>query len=275
MARRAAQRAETETLVDEGEDEGQSSRSGVISEEDRVLEASRAVAKRMGWTPKEDWKRDPAKWVDAPDFLEQTPRELETLKERLRRTAQAAEAAMADTQRQARADAEARVRAAAEAKDPEEATRAARDLAQNSGPPPQTLAWIARNGWFNTDMDATILATAEVNRQASLGASIEDQLDAAERKVRLRFPEHFDPPARGERTEERGEVRLSERAAPAVQPGSRSGATQPKAKGFGDIPSGDRALYQRHFARRYENSGLKPEEAQAKYASAYWANKEE
>jgi hypothetical protein len=167
------------------------------------------------------------------------------------------------------------VRAAVEAKDPDEALRASRDLARTSGPPPQTVAWMGRNPWFQTDQDAQVLAVAEINRRAAMGASIEDQLEAAEQKVRLRFPEHFDPPARSERQEDRGEVRLSERAAPVVQSGSRGGNATPKVKGFADIPSGDRALYQRHFAKRYENTGLKPEDAQAKYASAYWANKEE
>jgi hypothetical protein len=292
MARRAAQRAQDETLVDEHEDEGQSSRTGVITEDEHALELSRSVAKRMGWTPREDWKRDPAKWVDAPDFLEQTPRELESLKERLKRTGQAAEAAMAEAQRQAQADAEARVRAAVEAKDPDEALRASRDLARTSGPPPQTVAWMGRNPWFQTDQDAQVLAVAEINRRAAMGASIEDQLEAAEQKVRLRFPEHFDPPSsfglrRDESAEGGGqrEVRLSERAAPVVQSGSRGGNATPKVKGFADIHAGDRALYQKHFAARFENSirakdkkltaEQVQEQARGLYAATYWREKEE
>jgi hypothetical protein len=79
----------------------------------------------MGWTPKEDWKRDPAKWVDAPAFLEQTPRELEALKERNRRTAQAAADAIEDQRRQARSRRKPQIRAAAEAQDPDRPEAAA------------------------------------------------------------------------------------------------------------------------------------------------------
>ena len=51
-------------------------------------------------------------------------------------------------------------------------------------------------------------------------------------------------------------MRLSGRAAPVVQSGSRGGNATPKAKGFADIPSGDRALYQWTFAKWYERHGL-------------------
>ena len=164
MARRAAQRAEDETLVDEHDPEGQSSRTGVITEDEHALELSRSVAKRMGWTPREDWKRDPAKWVDAPDFLEQTPRELESLKERLKRTGQAAEAAMAEAQRQAQADAEARVRAAVEAKDPDEVSKGQPRPCQNLGTASTDRCMDGTNPWFETDQDAQVLAVAEIDR---------------------------------------------------------------------------------------------------------------
>lgn len=231
------------------------------------LQVSRNVAKRMGWRPKEEWTRDPDKWVDAPEYLEATPKAFETLRERTERNANAAAAVAEDARRVAREQAQAEIRAAAEAKDPERAERAAQDLARNSGPPPQTQAWLRKNGWFDTDLDAQALAVAEINRQAGSGASIERQLEAAEEKVRQRFPEHFGEP------EARRETRLSERPAPVMAEGNRVGAQAPKVKGFREIGHADRELYNRKFRQRYEGQmGLKPEEGEALYARAYWKN---
>lgn len=254
--------------IDDAADAGQSLRSGPVEDGQAFIEG---VAKRAGWTPKEEWKRDPDKWVDAAGYLEKTPEQVSSLKERLARTAQAAADAIEDQRRQARIEAQAEIRAAAEAKDPEAAAAAAEKLAKVSGPPPQTVAWLSRNPWFDEDADAQVLAIAEVNRVAAQGGTIEDQLKAAEAKVRKRFPEHF-----GEVKPDREEVSLRESNVkpPAVQSGTRGGNSTPKVKGFNDIPAGDRALYQKHFARRYEQT-MKAEDAQKKYANAYWANKGE
>jgi hypothetical protein len=243
-------------------------RTGQVPEGE--LELARSVAKRMGWTPREEWKRDPAKWVDAPAFLEQTPRELEALKERNRRTAQAAADAIEDQRRQAVREAQAQIRAAAEASDPDRAEAAARQLAQVAGPPPQTVAWIGRNAWFNEDPDAQLLAVNEIERLARAGASIEDQLAAAETKVRKRFPEHFGQAEVRPEPEVQPEPR---RAPPAVQGGTRTSEARTREKGFADIPPGDRALYQKHFARRFEESTGSKEAAEKKYAASYWRNK--
>lgn len=235
-----------------------------------------ALARRAGHTPKEEWKRDPSKWVDARAYLERLPDELDSLKERNRRTAQAAADAIEDERRRARIDAQNEIRAAAEAGDPERATRAAQQLEKAAGPPPQTVAWMGRNTWFNEDEDAQAMAVIEINRQAAQGKSIEEQLEAAEAKVKKRFPEHF---GQAERTEERKEVPIRESRhvanPPAVNPGTRGGEVRSKEKGFNDIPVGDRALYTKHFAKRFEQNLGSPEAAQKRYAATYWANKGE
>src|SRR5258706_15243845 len=252
---RARKAEEADTLsrkppLDENQEQEQSYRTGQVSEGE--LDLARSVAKRMGWTPKEDWKRDPAKWVDAPDFLEQTPRELESLKERNRRTAQAASDAIEETQRRARAEAEDRVRLA---EPPDERVAAARDYAAASGPHPETLAWMGRNAWFNDDPDARNMAATEINRSAQAVLSIPEQLAAAEAKVKRRFPEYF---GQAEQREGPREVRLSDPrpVAPAVQPGNRNGSTQQqvKEKGFGDVPTGDQAQFRKYFARKFEDA---------------------
>ncbi len=251
--------------VDTDNEEGQF-RSGEVSEGDFI----ESLARKAKWTPKEEWKRDPTKWVDAKTYLERLPNEIESLQERNRRTAQAAADALEDQRRVLRAEAEARVAAADTAED---RVAAARDLAAVSGPPPQTVAWMGQNQWFNDDPDARQMAVGVINRLAAQGVSIDEQLEAAAAQVKKRFPEHFGQaePLRNE------EVRLSEtrRAAPpAVQAGTRgAGSGGSKEKGFGDVPPGDQALYRKHFERAFMGQGLTQDQAQAKYAASYWRNK--
>ncbi len=257
---------DTKPPIDEGQEQGQSLRSGQVEDGQAFIES---VAKRAGWTPKEEWTRDPVKWTDAATYLENTPKEVKTLKERLSRTAQAAADAIEDQRRQARIDAQAEVRKAAEDKDPEAAVAAADKLAQASGPDPQTVAWIGKNSWFEDDEDARTMAIRETNRLAATGASIREQLEGAEAKVRKRFPEHFEE---APKPKEEVTLRESRVAPPPVASGSRGGGAPSKEKGFADIPAGDRALYQKHFAPRFERT-MKKEDAQAKYAASYWKNK--
>ena len=268
----ATEEAPENQALDEASQEGQSPRTGQVGEADDDF--VKALARRAGHTPKEEWTRDPAKWVDERTYLERLPDEVKALQERNRRTAQAAAEAIEDSRRQARIEAQAEVRAAAEAADPDRADRAAQRLAEVSGPPPAVAAFIARNEWFESDPAARAVAAAVTERLSRQGASVERQLEEAEAEVKRRFPEHF---GQVERQEPRTEVKLSETrrvVPPVVNEGTRGADTRVKEKGFADIPQGDRALYAKHFAKRFESSGLKPEDAQAKYARSYWANKD-
>lgn len=258
----------------------------VVKDENEV---GRNVARKMGWRPKEEWDRDPANWRDWDQFLEQTPEQVKSLQERARklqesnqRNAQAAAAAIEETRRQAVADAEARLRAAVEAQDPEAAVAAGKELAKTAGPAPETVAWVARNPWFENDPEAQAVARATVERSAKAGATIPEQLEAAEASVRKRFPEHFDAPREEPKPRQEApsqpasEVRLSDalrRAAPAVTTGSRTGSDRPREKGFEDIPSADQQLYKQKLERKFLGR-MTVEEARARWAKSYWANKD-
>lgn len=267
MAARPRRQAVIETQDDEpetptvDETQEQDTLSGAIPEGE--LQLARSVAKRMGWTPQEEWTRDPEKWEDAPSFLENTPKVLQALKERSERTARAAAEAIEEERRRAREEA---TRVIETSEDPAERRKAAEQLAQNAGPPPETRAWLARNPWFETDPDAQMLARGTVDRLARSGASIAEQLTEAENVVRRRFPEYF---ANG------GEQRLSDvrrqtAPPPQVQQGNRSTTTQPKEKGFAQIPRADREAFQNHLLRAYMSRGLTQQAAEAKYAEGYW-----
>jgi hypothetical protein len=239
-------------------------RSGSVEAE---LEVARSVAKRMGWTPKEDWKRDPARWVDAPEFLEKTPTELDTLKERLRRTSQAAADAIEEERRRARIEAQNEIRSAAEAQ----------QLEKVSGPPAETVAWIARNEWFNQDPAARAVAAAVTERLHSQGKSNAEQLEAAEAEVKRRFPEYFgQAEVRREPDEVKApDVRRQAPIAPQVQAGTRgSDGSRQRVRTFADINPSDRALFDKHFRKRFEAQLGSKDAAEAKYAASYWREKE-
>jgi hypothetical protein len=145
---------------------------------------------------------------------------------------------------------------------------------------------MAERPFLKDDPDAFLLAQQVSNRGAVAGMSEAEQLEAADMALRKRFPEHFEsevrqapqPPA----PKSNGEARLSDLKppppAPAVQPGTRSGPAAQSAsaeKGFKDLPASVRQDYERHFAKRFANMGLKPEDAQKRYATSYWKDQEE
>ena len=266
-AARAAVQDDADTTADDNVDkvsEVDEIRTGQVSEDELTL--ARSVAKRMGWTPKEEWKRDPAKWVDAPDFLENTPRELELAKDRLRRNAQATEAVIEEERRRSRQQAIDELRAAERAGDTERANAAVERVQATEGPPPQIAAWIRENPWFNDDPAARALAAATTDRLKA--RPIAEQLEAAEQEVRRRFPEHF---GQAETHEEPRETRLSEvRRPPPMANGSRGPGSTPKEKGFSDIPAGDRATFNQKLLKHFRSRNMSEAEAQAKYAQSYW-----
>ena len=257
------------TMLNTDEDDNTSEfRTGQVSEAE--LEVQRSGARRMGWVDKDEWTRDPTKWTDADQFLERTPTELTSLKDRLKRTGQAADAAIENARRLAREEAEAELRQATLSGNADLAVQAAHKVAQNAGPDPRTVAWIGRNNWFNEDTAARTLAAAICDREASKGASHEEQLERAEQEVRKRFPEHFGETMR----ENNVEKRLSDvRTAPAVQSGTRGQPTRSRREnGWDEIPSGDRQQLDK-FVKKMSTHSLSQKDAQARLAASYWANK--
>ena len=242
-------------------------RTGQVSEGE--LDLARSVAKRMGWTPKEEWKRDPAKWVDAPDFLENTPRELELAKDRLRRTAQATEAAIEEVRRQERLQALEEVRIAERAGDTAKADAAAERVKAAEGPPPQVQSWVRDNPWYNEDPEAADYARAITNRLAIEGRPVSEQLEAARAAVMKRFPEHA---GQAGRREEPTEARLSEvRRPPPMANGSRGTGSVQRERGWGDLPPAVRSAAA-PFVKQYQRRGLTEADAQKRYAGSYWSD---
>lgn len=261
--------------LDDKVETGQSSDTAPLPEGELRRSIYEELAKPFGWAPKEEWKRDPAKWRDAEEFLKDTPKQLEAHKEQARRAAQAAEAAFEEDRRRLLSVAEAKVKAAAEAQDPDAAAAAAREVAAHSGPPPQTVAWMARNAWFNQDRGAQAVAVTAIRKAEAAGLNIEEQLEAGEMAAKKRFPEYFaeETPATV-REAPKEEVRLSEiKRPPAVNAPSRTTASEKpnKERGYADLPQVARQAYERHFERKFMSQhGLSKEDGQARYAASYW-----
>lgn len=306
LAAKAAQAAEAELVesqveqlqletVDEPQQLDQSHRQGSIAQGDPdVAERINKIAQKFGHRAQEEL--DPGKaWQDPYAYLENSADHYAKLKERygamrerLQRTTQAAADAIEEDRRQAREAAQAEIKAAAEAQDTDRVSKAADRLEQLSPPPPQTVAWMAKNTWFHSDPDAKLIATATANRLMREGRSIEDQLQAAEAIVRKRFPEHFEGPsldedfldepsarqARREEPRQEAEVRLSDsrrvQAPPAVSEGNRARVGAPKEKGYNDIPQGDRFLFSQKLLPKYIGRGMTAEQAKTRWAGAYW-----
>lgn len=235
-------------------------RTGAVGEDDFI----ESLARKAGWVSKEEWPRDPAKHVDARAYLERLPDELETAKDRLRRTAQATETALEDVRRQERLRALEEIRS--NAGDPEKVNAAVERVVANEGPPPQVQAWIRENTWFTEDPEAADYARVITNRLAAEGRPVPEQLAEARAAVMRRFPEHAGQAGRSEPTE----TRLSEvRPRPPVQAGSRGPASAPRERGWGDLPAAARTAAV-PFVKAYRSRGLSEAEAQARYAGSYW-----
>lgn len=237
-------------------------RSGQITEGE--LELARSVAKRMGWVEKEQWTREDSKWVDADLFLENTPDQIRQLRDRVKRQGQAAEVAMIEVRRQAQAEAEQKIREAVASGNQDAAVEAAKQAAQYNAPDVRLVEFYNRNPWMNTHPAAAALARTVGEELAKRQAPVDEQLDGAEAEVRKRYPELF-PQAQA-----RQEV---ERVAPQVAQGGRAATPRPRAKGWDDIPGGDKSQLEK-FVRQMATKNIEKKAAQDRLATTYWANKE-
>lgn len=232
------------------------------------------IAKKAGWVELKDWTRDPKDHVEARTYVEGLPEALREKDERLRRTSQVAEAAAEEARQAGIREATERLKEAHRGGDEEAVVRAARDLAGPPQPLPQTVAWMGRNPWFKTDTnltgdpEATALAVAVIQTAERRGATVDEALEAGETATRRRFPELF-----GGRVEKPALTLASVREPPRMAEGSRGITQRAKVeKGWADIPSADRRVYEKAFVKRMVRDGLKLEEAQERLARRYFAS---
>lgn len=185
-------------------------------------------ARDMGWRPKDEFKGDDTKWVDAETFVKRGEEILPILRATAKKDREALEAAKAEIaemkktfsefkryhsateQRaleKARKELEREMAEAVEAKDHQAVREIANEMASlskdvrtdddgNDMGSPQMVAfkeeWERENPWINTDPDLKAYAFGICQDMAAKGVKPKDQLIEAAKKVRQAFPHKFE-----------------------------------------------------------------------------------
>jgi hypothetical protein len=203
-------------------------------EVDPKLEFARTVSKKMGWKPKEEFTGDPDKFEDADVFLlDRVPEKYSSMKDRVRKTGAAAEAAVEVMRTKAREEALNEIRQAAISGNADAAVAAAHKVAQNAPQIDQeVIAWRGRNPWFDADPNAAQLAVQIAQVAMDQGLDVKAQLKAVDDQMRSLTPKYYASEVKPEVREEK----TQDRVAPSVQPGTRGTTTRPK-DGWDSLPS--------------------------------------
>ena len=255
--------------------------SGNDSGADDAQQQVEARARAMGWTPKDEFKGDPAKWRDANEFVERGEREVPLLRaqnkrlearigelsttvkefaEHLSKTEQRAyDRAIADLKQQRKEALAAGDGDAFEAVDEkidqlkrDAAAKAAKHAAKqdDGGADPVYTEWEARNPWLK---DAELSDYAEfaakklrVGGERATGAEF---LDLVAAKVKAQFPAKFTNPRRES-------AQAVEGAAPARRGGGKT---------YADMPAEARAACDRMAKNGFPGN----EKAQAEFKVQY------
>jgi hypothetical protein len=228
--------------------------------EDQSTDEEKARARKMGWTPKDEFRGDPDKWRDAREFLERGDNMLPIMRERqgkLERRIEELESTLKEfgeyhkkvhknAYEKALAEIKDEQRAAVEDGDIERfdaAEKKLEDLESSSpgDPPPASPGrtpppgmptpemvkkWEADNSWYGKDKELSAYADAQgaYLREARPELEGQDWLNEITEEVQRRFPEKF----QNERRQKPG----------PVDPGGdpASGSPSGKGKGYSDLP---------------------------------------
>jgi len=273
--------------AEEGQDGGGGNAEEEIKDGDKGGESGEpevsaeiiAKAEKMGWTPKDQFKGDPAKWRPADEFVERgenmlpllraqskrQEREIAELKASMRelgeyhsKTAQREHERALQQLRQERADAIAKGDGVAfdkvDAQIADLRTKVeTQQKPQQQSEDPDFKDWLSRNRWGEDPklqkIGAAIAETMVEDGESARGMAL---LDLVTAEMKRRYPEKFENPRRN--------------AAPSVEGGS--GPRKGGGKTFADMPAEARAACERMAKNGF---GGKPEEM-AKFKAEYVKN---
>lgn len=213
-----------------------------------------AVARLAGWAPKEEWRGEEGDWKDAETFIADTVtsaktarQEAKSLKKRLETTTKAIDRTLEQQRRDALEQARAEIRRAVEDGDTKAADKAMErvEAIQTSQPPAEFTSFQERNDdWFNVDAEATAYAITVAQMQADQGKGAAEQLEAAEKAVRRRFPEFA-------KTDAAADPKPKPKA-PSMGGGQRTAQPRKGAMTLSDLPR-----EAQEAAKRFERRGVK------------------
>ena len=178
-----------------------------------------AEAREHGWTPKEDFKGDPTRWVDAESFVTRAEeimpllkaqnasmkREMADLKKQMRKASEHFSKAEERAYAQAMRDLEARQDQAAEVGDVETVARIRDNIKAMSADVSETVnpvaaeaeealeAWTAENKWYAENSDLREYAEFQATKYAGLTATMKpaEFFEFIGDKVKKQFPSEF------------------------------------------------------------------------------------
>lgn len=252
--------ADEPNAVPEGDDEL------ILAPEDQLVEDKQAdpiaeLATEMGWAPKDKFKGDPEKWREPADFIRaggdiqrSTAKELKAMRSTVDTIAKTSANLMNQRIEEERAKLTEQYNAAVEDGDSNRSFKIAQDITKletaptNEAPAEARDFAEANSKWFNKDPLATKRAVEVTEAYHKAGASVAEQLAAAERVIRKEYPEHFVQPKKPA----------------AVNNPSRSGGGNSGKRGFVDLPAEAQKV-----ARRFLEDSSIPLET---YATNYFAS---
>lgn len=242
--------------------------------QEAALEAQRQAedkARSMGWRPKDEFRGDPSKWVDAAEFNRRGEEHIPILRDRLQRTQADLEETRKlarealDMQREQQARERARLNSEIQAlksqqmaavqagdtaaylsADQQIKAREAAMPAEVKAPapetpqiPPEAREWVGRNPWFNSDSE--LAASAEAFHVAlgkrEPGLPLSENLRRTEEHIKRMFPEKFGNPHRS--------LPGAVEGTPAVGSG-----TKPRKKGYVDLPADAKAACDKYVTQK-------------------------
>lgn len=271
-----------EVAVDEVKDAPIDGESKEAKNEPSEVEAK---ALKMGWTPKDEFKGDPAKWRPAEEFVERgenmlpivkaqvkrQEKEIAELKESMRQFGEYHTKTEMRAYERAVADLKAQRAAAIAAGDGEGFDRVDEQLTalrqevetreRNKQAPketelnPEYIEWESKNPWIK-DKDMEREATKVGENLIALGAKEtgSDFLDRVKDAMKLKFPEKFENKRR--------------ETAPSVESGSP--ARRGGGKSYADLPADAKAACERMAKNAYSDKPKELAAFKAEYVKNYF-----
>lgn len=235
-----------------------------------------ALAEKMGWKPKDQFKGDETQWRPASEYIlteREISRSRKDTNKRLEDTVARLSAAHERQMARALSEQEAKLREqydqAIEDGDKagvKAAERGLREIEAERADNSPEKRFAADNPWYGKDDDATAYAVAISQREAAKGASVDDQLKAATAGVRKRFPELF------EEGESETALKPKVKAPPSVHaPQSRITQRGPRTD-FDSMPADAKSACERNEKLFEQKFGKKPADTRKDFVRDYWAN---
>lgn len=222
-----------------------------VEQEERAPEINPAEekAKPQGWVPRESFRGDPAKWVDAETFVKRGENILPIVKERLdhvikenqeikaaqkefleyhkktaerefNRALQAIEQRKLDAVQEADTDAYQR----AQREERELLKERPQPTPPANTPPPEFESFVRSNDWYNTDPEMKAYAdNIGVFINSTRQLPFADVLREVEKEVKARYPHKFQNTRR--------------EAAPSVERSADMGLPVKNGKAYADLPA--------------------------------------